>query len=207
MDASAAEAIAEGQKFVEVIIAPRFAAAALERLRERWSNVRLLETGPLPHPSGREATEKDCKRLTGGMLVQDRDLAPIDPDGWHHAAGPPPGEEALADMRVAMVAAKHLRSNAIAVARGKQLVGVGAGQMDRLQSCGLATEKAGDRASGGAAASDAFFPFRDGPDTLIRAGVRAIVHPGGSKRDAETQAACEEADVTLMLTGRRHFRH
>ena len=107
----------------------------------------------------------------------------------------------------AMIVVKHLKSNAICLVNDGMLVGAGAGQMDRLASCRIAIDKARDRAQGAIAGSDAFFPFRDGPDTLIAAGVRAIVQPGGSKRDDETIAACNDAGVTLLFTGRRHFRH
>jgi len=134
------------------------------------------------------------------------------PVGWTHSAGPAPTEDVLRVAGVAWVAAKHLTSNAVAItAEGADgepmLVGGGAGQMDRVASCEIAVRKAGDRARGGVAGSDAFFPFPDGPGVLIDAGVGAIVHPGGSKRDGETFALCEERGVTCLTTGTRHFRH
>lgn len=204
---AAAEKIVEGQKFLEVIIAPAYDPAALKLLQERWQNVRLLETGALPAPAARDADEVDIKKITGGLLVQDRDLAGFDPTAWEHKAGPAPDAELLDDAKLAMIAVKHLKSNAICLVRDRALVGAGAGQMDRVASCKLAVEKAADRARGAVAGSDAFFPFRDGPDVLISAGARAIVQPGGSKRDDQTIEACEQAGVTLLFTGRRHFRH
>jgi len=113
----------------------------------------------------------------------------------------------LRPAKLTMIAVKHLKSNAVCLVRDHMLVGGGMGQVDRMNACKLAVERAADRAQGAVAGSDAFFPFRDGPDLLIGAGVKTIVQPGGSKRDDETIAACNEADVTLLFTGRRHFRH
>ena len=207
IDLKTAQAIAEGKKFLEVIIAPAYEPDALALLQDRWSQVRILETGELPAPADRVATEHDYKRITGGLLAQQRDLAPFDPAEWEHQAGPAADAAALRQMRMAMIAVKHLKSNAVCLVNDDALVGAGAGQMDRVASCNLAITKAGDRAKGSVVGSDAFFPFRDGPDLLVAAGVKAICQPGGSKRDDETIAACEEAGVTLMFTGRRHFRH
>jgi len=207
VDADTAQRIAEGEKFLEVIIAPDFDEPALRTLADRWANVRLLATGPLPAPEDRDKTEIDAKRIVGGMLVQQRDLTVFDAGRWTHQAGPAPDAATLKQARLAMIAVKHVKSNAITIARDEALVGAGAGQMDRVAACRLAAEKAGDRARGAAAASDAFFPFRDGPDVLIQAGVAAVVQPGGSKRDEQTIAACNEANVTLLFTGQRHFRH
>ncbi len=207
VDEATADVIAKGKKFLEVIIAPSFDAEALEILKERWSNVRILETGELPKPGERDTNEHEYKRITGGLLVQERDMAAFDVSEWEHAAGPEPSTEDLEEMRFAMIAVKHLKSNAVCLVNGGMLVGAGAGQMDRVASCDISIAKAGERAKGSVAGSDAFFPFRDGPDKLIAAGVRGIAQPGGSKRDEETIAACQEAGVTLMLTGRRHFKH
>ncbi|MBI1373079.1 MAG: bifunctional phosphoribosylaminoimidazolecarboxamide formyltransferase/IMP cyclohydrolase [Phycisphaera sp.] len=207
VDRATADAIADGQKFLEVIVAPDYDADALELLQARWANVRILATGALPSPDDRDPGELEYKRITAGLLVQERDLAPFDVDNWEHKAGPKPDAAALLQMRVAMTVVKHLKSNAVCLVRDGMLVGAGAGQMDRLASCRISIDKAGERAKASYAGSDAFFPFRDGPDQLIAAGVAGIVQPGGSKRDDETIAACEEAGVTLMFTGRRHFRH
>ncbi len=203
----AAERIVAGQKFLEVIVAPGYDDDALELLRERWKNVRILALGDLPAPKDRDPRELDMKRITGGLIVQQRDLAAFDASRWEHKAGPAPDDATLADAELAMITVKHLKSNAICLVNGSALVGAGAGQMDRVASCKLAVEKADDRAAGATAGSDAFFPFRDGPDVLINAGVKAIVQPGGSKRDEETIAACNDAGVTLLFIGRRHFRH
>jgi len=207
VDPATAERLAGGERFVEVVVAPDFEDEATRLLAERWKNVRLLAVGALPPPGRRDTAELAMKRITGGLLVQDRDLARVEPGSWSHEAGPAPTEDLLETLTVAMLAVKHLKSNAVCLAAGGALVGAGPGQVDRLTACRLAVEKAGARAEGSVAASDAFFPFRDGPDRLIEAGVRAIVEPGGSKRDPETIEACEAAGVSLLFTGRRHFRH
>lgn len=207
VDLATAQAIVEGQKFLEVIVAPDYEDAALQLLAERWKMVRLLATGDLPLPSQRDPAELDYKRITGGLLVQERDLAPLIPSQWKHVAGPVPSAADLLELQLAMTVAKHLKSNAVCLVKDASLVGAGAGQMDRVASCRIAAEKAGQRSQGAVVGSDAFFPFRDGPDLLIKAGVRAIAQPGGSKRDEETVAACNEAKVSLVFTGSRHFRH
>ncbi len=206
VDLATATAITAVKHKLDVILAPGYDPQALDLLRERWKNTRLLEVGELPAPSRRTA-DLALKQIAGGMLAQERDLAPFDPTTWTHAAGPAPSDADLLDLRLAMIAVKHLKSNAVCLVKDAMLVGAGAGQMDRLTSCRLATEKAGPRAKAAAAASDAFFPFRDGPDILIAAGVTRIVQPGGSVKDADTIAACNDAGVTLLLTGRRHFKH
>ncbi len=211
VDMATAQAITAGQKFLEVILAPDYDEAALALMRERWKNVRILATGELPSPNQRQMRHRDLKPILGGALLQDRDMASMSPDNWQLAAGPRASESLAADLVLAWCTAKHLKSNAISLVRGGALVGAGAGQMDRVESCKIAVAKARtggeDRARGAVAGSDAFFPFRDGPDVLIQAGVKAIVQPGGSKRDDETIAACNDAGVSLYFTGRRHFRH
>ncbi|HVZ94250.1 MAG TPA: hypothetical protein VG797_07045, partial [Phycisphaerales bacterium] len=159
------------------------------------------------------------KPIPGGLLVQTRDDLIPDTSTWQHKAGPAPSGEQLADAAVVWMIVKHLTSNAIAIGGrepddegnpkgyGVRLFGAGAGQMDRVTSCRLAIEKAGPLAKGAIAASDAFFPFPDGPELLIDAGVKMIVHTGGSKRDEETFKLCERRGVTCMVTGVRHFRH
>jgi phosphoribosylaminoimidazolecarboxamide formyltransferase/IMP cyclohydrolase len=144
------------------------------------------------------------------MLAQQRDKALAEPRAWKHASGPKPGPAVLADAALAWTVVKHLKSNAVAIAAGRRLLGAGCGQVDRVTACRLAVEKAGPRILGEptpVAASEAFFPFPDGPRLLIEAGVKCIVHPGGSKRDQETLDLCKERDVTCLLTGVRHFRH
>ncbi|MFA7235932.1 MAG: bifunctional phosphoribosylaminoimidazolecarboxamide formyltransferase/IMP cyclohydrolase [Phycisphaeraceae bacterium] len=211
VDLATAQKIVEGQKFLEVIIAPGYAADALRLLQQRWKNVRILETGPLPAPADRDPREVDIKKITGGLLVQQRDLTDFTPapgnKNWELKAGPKPDDKTLTDAMLAMIVAKHLKSNAVCLVRDGMLVGGGMGQVDRVASCRLAVMRAGDRAKGAVVGSDAFFPFRDGPDELIAAGVKAVVEPGGSVRDEDTVKACADAGVTLLFTGQRHFRH
>ena len=147
------------------------------------------------------------RRIEGGLLVQTWDqlaAAPLDGTLASHRA---PTDAESADLVFAWNVCSTVKSNAIVLVRGGQVVGVGAGQMSRLDSVRIAVEKAGERAKGAVMASDAFFPFRDGPDTAAAAGVTAIVQPGGSKRDDETIVACNEHNIAMLFTGRRHFRH
>jgi phosphoribosylaminoimidazolecarboxamide formyltransferase/IMP cyclohydrolase len=145
------------------------------------------------------------------MLVQDRDIRTPDPRDWSLAAGPEPDAAALRAAAALMILCRGLTSNAVVVggaeAGGVRLFGAGAGQMDRVGACRLAVDKAGSLAQGAIACSDGFFPFGDGPEILLDAGVRLIVQPGGSKRDQETIELCQQRGATLMMTGMRHFRH
>ena len=207
----AARAITAPDRFFEVIIAPEFDHQALTILRDRWTNVRLLAVGWRPAARQRKL---DYRSIPGGMLVEDRDVSLPKPQDWAHAAGPAPTEEQLRIAGVIDVAAKSLASNAVAIGGADlerpgvaRLFGAGAGQMDRVASCKIAVEKAGPLAKGAVAVSDAFFPFPDGPEVLINGGVSLIVNPGGSKRDEETLALCEQRGVTCMMTGQRRFRH
>jgi phosphoribosylaminoimidazolecarboxamide formyltransferase/IMP cyclohydrolase len=206
LDAATAERIADGERFLEVIVAPGFEEEAVARLGARWKNVRLLDTGEL-RPGGETAVA--YRSIPGGMLAQERDARLAATREWNHAAGPAPGEATLDDAAFTWMVAKHVTSNAIAIGAGGRLLGAGAGQMDRVASCRIAVEKAGDglAGAGAVAASDAFFPFADGPRLLIDAGVTCIVQPGGSKRDRETLDLCNERGVTCLLTATRHFRH
>ncbi len=206
VDVLTAQRITSVKHKLDVILAPSYEPAALQILIERWKNTRLLEVGKLPSPAER-CKDLAIKQITGGLLVQERDLASFDPAMWKHVAGPTPTAAMLLDMQTAMMTVKHLKSNAVCLVHGAMLVGAGAGQMDRLACCRIAVSKAESRAKDAVAASDAFFPFRDGPDILIAAGVKGIVQPGGSMKDGDTITACNEAGVTLMMTGRRHFRH
>ena len=196
-----AEQVAE--VFTEVIIAPAYDDGALDVLN-RKKNIRILVVAPYP------AGGVELKPISGGLLLQraDRIDAPgDDPASWQLAAGEPADEGTLADLVFAWRACRSVKSNAILLASGGATVGVGMGQVNRVDSCKLAVERAGERARGSVAASDAFFPFADGPGLLLEAGVRAIVQPGGSVRDADTIEACRAAGVTLYLTGARHFFH
>jgi phosphoribosylaminoimidazolecarboxamide formyltransferase/IMP cyclohydrolase len=199
---AAAEQIAE--VFTEVVLAPSFDDDALEVLR-RKKNIRLLRLPELRNPDPVE-----FRPISGGMLVQtvDRIDAPgDDPANWTLATGEAADEETLADLEFAWRALRAVKSNAILLATGRATVGVGMGQVNRVDSSRLAVQRAGERAKGSVAASDAYFPFPDGLEVLLDAGVRAVVQPGGSIRDPEVIAAAEEAGVTLYLTGTRHFTH
>lgn len=208
VDAATALEMSAAERFLEVVIAEEFEPTALETLRARWKNVRLIALGPMRHKVDRPLSYRS---IPGGILVQERDTLPIRSAEFQHVAGPLPTAAVRADAGFACTVVKHLKSNAVCIASAGTLWGAGAGQMDRVASCAIAIEKAGERLKGvGAhpvAASDAFFPFADGPERLIRAGVKCIAHPGGSKRDADTIELCERAGVTCLITGSRHFRH
>ncbi len=189
--------------FTEVVVAPGFDEEALSILRER-KNVRLLEVNPAP-------LDVEWRRITGGLLVQQADWidAPGDSaSAWKLVAGPAVDKTTLADLEFAWRASRSVKSNAILLASGGAAVGIGMGQVNRVDSCRLAVERAGaERAQGSVAASDAFFPFADGLQVLIDAGVRAVVSPGGSVRDGEVIDAAQAAGITLYHTGTRHFFH
>ncbi len=196
-----AEQVAE--VFTEVIVAPAYDDGAVEVLAGR-KNLRVLVCAP---PAG---SPLETRQIPGGVLVQvaDRFQAPgDDPATWTLAAGAPADEATLADLAFAWRACRAVKSNAILLASDGASVGIGMGQVNRVDSCRLAVQRAGDRAPGSVAASDAFFPFEDGPQILVDGGVRAIVQPGGSVRDELTTALCEQAGVTLYFTGTRHFAH
>ncbi|MEM1183590.1 MAG: bifunctional phosphoribosylaminoimidazolecarboxamide formyltransferase/IMP cyclohydrolase [Planctomycetota bacterium] len=209
LDRDSAELVAAPDRFFEVVIAPSFDDDALEMLRARWANVRLLAVGD---PDTESPALLEHKSVPGGVLVQQRDLEAPAPSSWTHAAGPKPDGATLAAAASLETVVRALTSNAVCLGgiddRGTtRLFGAGAGQMDRVASCTIAIEKAGELAKGAIALSDAFFPFPDGPELLIDAGVKTIVHPGGSKRDGETFDLCNERGVTCLTTGVRRFRH
>jgi phosphoribosylaminoimidazolecarboxamide formyltransferase/IMP cyclohydrolase len=210
VDVATAEAMATGERFLEVVIAPGYEPKALETLQARWKNARLLATSHASPTIDRALT---WRSIPGGMLVQERDVHRIDAAQFTHAAGPVPSAATLADAALMFAVAKHLKSNAVCIGANGTLFGAGAGQMDRVASCRNAVEKAKAKLAAMAAgtvavaASDAFFPFADGPALLADAGVRCIVHPGGSKRDQDTFDLCNARGITCLLTGSRHFRH
>ena len=207
LDAATAELLCEPGRFIEAIIAPGYDDAAFEALttRPKWkNNVRLLKLDALTAP--RDAGP-EYRRISGGLLVQDRDEMPEPVDAWKVVSKREPTEAELADLRFAWQVAKHVKSNAIVFASKRALVGVGAGQMSRLDSVHIAHRKAGDRATGAVLASDAFFPFRDGLDQAAAAGITAVAQPGGSRGDDEVIAAVNEHDIAMVFTGRRHFKH
>jgi phosphoribosylaminoimidazolecarboxamide formyltransferase/IMP cyclohydrolase len=197
-----AEQVAE--VFTEVVVAPAYDDGAVEVLQRR-SSLRILLCPPGAHPD-----QVEFRPISGGMLMQrvdHVDAAGDDPSTWTLAAGEALAGDDLADLAFAWKACRAVKSNAILLAKDGASVGVGMGQVNRVDSCRLAVERAGERAAGSFAASDAFFPFADGPQVLVDAGVRAIVQPGGSKRDDEVVEALRAAGVTMYLTGTRHFFH
>ncbi|WP_370970503.1 bifunctional phosphoribosylaminoimidazolecarboxamide formyltransferase/IMP cyclohydrolase [Amycolatopsis sp. cg9] len=197
----AAEQIAE--VFTEVVLAPDFDAEALEIL-QRKKNIRLLKLPAAP------AFPVEFRPISGGVLLQTVDAIDAsgdDPANWTLATGAAADENTLRDLEFAWRSLRAVKSNAILLAADGATVGVGMGQVNRVDSSRLAVSRAGDRAKGSVGASDAFFPFPDGLEVLVEAGVRAIVQPGGSVRDAEVIAAAEKAGVTMYLTGTRHFAH
>ncbi|MCA6065493.1 bifunctional phosphoribosylaminoimidazolecarboxamide formyltransferase/IMP cyclohydrolase [Thalassolituus marinus] len=205
LDADTAKAIVDRQ-FVEVIIAPKVSAEAADVVAAK-QNVRLLECGQWP---AERAAGFDYKRVNGGLLVQDRDNGMISVDDLKVVTKRAPTEAELHDLIFAWKVAKFVKSNAIVYAKNRQTVGVGAGQMSRVNSARIAAikaEHAGLQVEGAVMASDAFFPFRDGIDNAAANGIKAIIQPGGSIRDEEVIAAADEAGIAMVFTGMRHFRH
>jgi phosphoribosylaminoimidazolecarboxamide formyltransferase/IMP cyclohydrolase len=203
VDVDTANALMTGDRFVECVIAPDYEPYALEGLTGWKKNVRLLKTGPLSgFPQG-----LDFRRVDGGLLVQTRDYGADKPDEWKVVTKRKPTEDEFHALHFAWFVCKHVKSNAIVLANGTRVVGVGAGQMSRVDSVQIAVRKAGDRVKGSALASDAFFPFRDNVDAAAEAGVKAIIQPGGSVKDADSIAACDEHGIAMLFTGVRHFRH
>ncbi|NUR07186.1 MAG: bifunctional phosphoribosylaminoimidazolecarboxamide formyltransferase/IMP cyclohydrolase [Nocardioidaceae bacterium] len=196
-----AEQVAE--VFTEVVVAPGYEDGAVDVLT-RKKNIRVLECAPLSRGGA------ESRPISGGLLMQARDAVDApgdDPSTWTLVTGEPASERDLADLAFAWRACRSVKSNAILLATDGASVGVGMGQVNRVDSCRLAVERAGERAAGSVAASDAFFPFADGPQILAEAGVRAIVQPGGSVRDDDVVEAMRKAGVTMYLTGTRHFFH
>ncbi len=191
--------------FTEVIVAPSFEPAALEVFKAK-KNLRLLQL-----PEDWQQERMDVRLVSGGLLLQDADRFPDDivsvAKNWELVSGERPSDEEMENLIFAWKACRAVKSNAIVLAKDNATVGVGMGQVNRVDSCRLAVERAGDRAAGSVAASDAFFPFADGAQVLIDAGVTAIVQPGGSVRDEEVVDAARKAGVTMFFTGERHFFH
>ena len=206
IDQAAAAAMVDGQKFLEVIVAPSYDADALQLLMDRWKNVRLLSVGPMNKGVGLQEDESR-HRIYGGELVQDRDLIGVVESEWNVVSDRQPTDAELAAMKFNWLCVKHVKSNAIVIGGESATFGIGGGQVDRVAAAKQAVAKAGDRAKGAVAASDAFFPFPDGPEALLDAGVTAIVQPGGSRNDQMTVDLCNERGAALIFTGRRHFRH
>lgn len=204
LDADTASAIVERQ-FVEVIIAPAVSDGAQSIIGQK-ENVRLLQTGEWSAP----VPTRDFKRVNGGLLVQDRDDGILDRDNLNTVSKRAPTEAEWADLLFAWKVAKFVKSNAIVYAANQQTIGVGAGQMSRVNSARIAAikaEHAGLTVEGAVMASDAFFPFRDGIENAAARGIAAVIQPGGSMRDEEVIAAADEAGIAMVFTGMRHFRH
>ncbi len=204
-----------GAFFAEIVIAPKFTEEAIEILttRKRWgANVRLLEVTGW---DGRNKVELpadklagwDIKRIRGGLLTQTRDAVGLNEDQWQVVSKAKPSDDQLADLRFAWLVCKHVKSNAIVLAKDMTLIGTGAGQMSRINSAKLACEMAGEQTAGAVMASDAFFPFRDSIDQADKVGIKVVIEPGGSKRDAEVIEAANEHGIVLIFTGTRHFKH
>ncbi len=204
VDAAAAEAMAEKGNFLEVVIGAGFTPEAIEVFGQRsgWGqNVRLLAAS-LP-PKQKQLT---VRTICGGALVQESD---VEPEGgeWQVVTAAKPTDEMMVAIRSAWTFVKHVKSNAIVVATANRLLGVGTGQMNRVQSVRLAIEQAGEGCKGAALASDAFFPFPDSIETAAKAGIKAVVQPGGSKKDASVIEAADRLGICMVFTGVRHFRH
>ncbi len=206
LDEPTAMQITEPNRFIECVIVPGYSDAAFRLLTTRpsWKkNVRLLRTGPL-----RTSVEGfDYRRVDGGLLMQSRDVGADDWSALKVVTKRAPTEAERADLRFAWLVCKHVKSNAIVFAKGAMVVGVGAGQMSRVDSVHLASRKAGERSKGAVMASDAFFPFNDNVYAAAQAGITAIVQPGGSVRDQDSIQACDEHGLAMVFTGVRHFRH
>lgn len=202
-----------GGFFAEVWLAPDFDEEAIRIIREskKWGQrVRILAVGDITIAP--EADESEYKSITNGVLRQTRDLIGLDEERWNVVTERAPSPSEMTDLRLAWLVCKHTKSNAITICKDNKLIGNGAGQMSRVMSCRIATwlaQENGHEAglAGAAAASDAFFPFSDGPNILMDAGVTAIIQPGGSKRDDDTIRACNDRGVAMIHTGTRHFKH
>ena len=186
--------------FYEVVVAPDYEPGALEILSSK-RNLRLLAV------SGSEGAPYDVRTLGAGLLVQTPDALPEAPSSWKTATERVPTKEEITDLAFAWRAAKHIKSNAIVLAKDRALLGMGAGQPNRVTSVHLALRAAGERSVGSVLASDAFFPFPDNIETAAEGGVTAIAQPGGSIRDDEVIAAANERGLAMVFTGVRHFRH
>jgi len=211
IDVDTAEAITAPNSFYEAIIAPGFAPEAIPILTEKrkWGeSLRLLEVPAASvGPPKAGVASKDMKKVTGGMLVQDRDIHELKASDLKVVTRKVPTPDQIEQLLFAWKVVKHVKSNAIVIAANNQLLGVGAGQMNRVNSVGLAVAQAGDKAKGAVLASDAFFPFPDGPETAARAGVVAIIQPGGSVKDQEVIEVADKYGIAMVFTGVRHFLH
>ncbi len=206
IDLATAEVLCQPGLFIEAIVAPSFEVAAVELLKSKpkWkANVRLLEVGPFTP----QTAATSYRQIDGGMLVQQADVLADPESEWKIVTEKQPEPRLLAELKFAWAIVRHVKSNAIVLAKDGMLLGCGAGQMSRVDSVEIAIQKAGQRAPGSVLASDAFFPFADSIHRAAAAGVIAIIQPGGSVKDAEVIAACNEHGLPMIFTGRRHFKH
>ena len=200
VDEATAEAIMANPK-ADVLVAPGYSEAALERLTAKRKNMRVLSAPP-PGSSG-----LSYRRVDGGFIVQTPDEVALDRSSWRVVTERQPSEQQWRDLRLAWLVCAHTSSNAIVFVKDEQAVAVGAGQQSRVDASELAAKKAAGRAEGGACASDAFYPFRDGLDAAAAAGIKAVIQPGGSVNDDKIIAAANEHGIAMVITGRRHFKH
>ncbi|MEL7497730.1 MAG: bifunctional phosphoribosylaminoimidazolecarboxamide formyltransferase/IMP cyclohydrolase [Planctomycetota bacterium] len=206
VDEETAEFLATGDFFIEAIVAPEFTSDAQSILttKPKWKkNVRLLKVGELE--PAKQTWE--YRFLLGGMLVQDIDNQVDEPSSWTVATDAKPSQEMMEELTFGWSMVRYIKSNAICLSKDLALVGVGAGQMSRVDSVEISIRKAGDRAAGSVLSSDAFFPFADSIEAAAKAGIAAIIQPGGSVRDQEVIDACNQYGIPMVMTGRRHFRH
>ena len=206
VDEATADILASPGNFVEAIVAPSFDDEALQILttKPKWkNNVRLMAVGSLD----KAPAQWQSRWIEGGLLVQSTDFADDPEDQWQVATTTQPDDQMVAELRFAWAVVRNVKSNAIVLCKDQSLCGAGAGQMSRVDSVEIAINKAGDRAAGCVLGSDAFFPFPDSIHRAKEAGITAIIQPGGSKKDDEVIAACDEHGLPMILTGRRHFKH
>jgi phosphoribosylaminoimidazolecarboxamide formyltransferase/IMP cyclohydrolase len=201
VDGTLAEALTS--LFLEVVVASGFDDAAREVLASK-PDLRLLEDATVLQPTH---VSLEVRSAGGAILVADSDVAPDEASSWQTVTRRAPDAREATDLAFAWRIVRHVKSNAIVLAKDRALVGVGAGQMSRVQSARIAVEQAGPKAAGAVCASDAFFPFADGVEVCLEAGVSAVVEPGGSRRDEDVIAAVDAHAAAMLFTGTRHFRH
>lgn len=188
--------------FLEIVLAPSFTGEALELLTEK-KNIRLLEVS-MEQGKG---NQKKITSVNGGLLVQDQDKGVTSVDEWTYPTKRKPTEQEIADLLFAWQVVKHVKSNAIVLAKNNQTIGIGAGQMNRIGAANIAIEQAGEKAANSVMASDAFFPMPDTVEAAVKAGVTAVIQPGGSKRDQDSIDVCDKHGIAMVCTGMRHFKH
>ena len=206
VDAATAEVLAAPGLFIEAIVAPGFDDAAVQILttKPKWkANVRLVDVGAIDAPPARV----NYRQIEGGMLVQEADVLPDPEKEWRVVTETQPPQSLWDDLRFGWAIVRHVKSNAIVLAKDQSLIGCGAGQMSRVDSVDIAIQKADERSRGSILASDAFFPFPDSIHKAAAAGIAAIIQPGGSVKDNDVIAACNERKLPMIFTGRRHFKH